>query len=200
MMSFRKFVLLSISSVALLLLGASQATALNSLELGQATQDGDHLNISLMMNFEDRTNGGGLEILFDSSVFSFVSFDFDSGFSGFPGFSSVNHLAENEISVSFGFFTFAPPYGWMGAQTVGALTLKALSTTGVGTTSTVTTAASALIPGPFYGAVNGQSIQLDVAYGSTEVTVASPVVPEPSTALLLLVGLAGLSYRPVRKE
>ena len=77
MMSFGKFVLISISSVALLLLGASQAAALNSLELSPAAQTiniGDQVDISLTMNFAGEVSGGGLEVWYDGAALSFVSF------------------------------------------------------------------------------------------------------------------------------
>lgn len=204
MMSFGKFVLLSISSVALLLLGASQAAALNSLELSPTAQTiniGDQVDISLTMNFADAVSGGGLEVSYDGAALSFVSFVFDELFTGNFGLtSSPDGATTNPITIGFGFFTMVPPYGFSGEQVVGTMTFEALPT-GSGTTSTVATGASSYLPGPFYGPADPFAPMV-ISYGSTQVTVANPVpvVPEPSTALLLLVGLAGLSYRPVRKD
>ena len=206
MMSFGKFVLLSISSVALLLLGASQAAALNSLELSPTAQTiniGDQVDISLTMNFGEAATGGGLEVSYDGEALSFVSFVFDELFTGNFGLtSSPDGATTNPITIGFGFFTMVPPYGFSGEQVVGTMTFEALPT-GSGTTSTVATGASSYLPGPFYGPADPFAPMV-ISYGSTQVTVANPVpvpvVPEPSTALLLLVGLAGMSYRPVRKD
>ena len=204
-MSFGKFVLLSITSVALLLIGASQAAAFNSFELSSVTQTvnaGDQFNVSLYMDFDGLTptTGGGLEISYDREALSFLSFVFDAGFTGNFGLHS-SESATNPVMIGFGFFDMNPPFGWSGEQMIGTMTFEGLATA-TGTTSMIESGPSLYLPGPFYGPVDPYTpLNID-SYGSTEVTVAAAVwvVPEPSTALLLLVGLAGLSYRPVRKD
>jgi hypothetical protein len=154
------------------------------------------------MNFAGEVSGGGLEVWYDGAALSFVSFVFDELFTGNFGLTySPDGATTNPITVGFGFFSMVPPYGgFSGAQVIGTMTFEALPT-GSGTTSMVATGASSVLPGPFYGPADPFAPMV-ISYGSTQVTVANsvPVVPEPSTALLLLVGLAGLSYRPVRKD
>ena len=166
-MSFGKFVLLSISSVALLLLGASQAAAMNSLELSPTSQTvniGDQVDISLTMNFGEAATGGGLEVSYDGEALSFVSFVFDELFTGNFGLtSSPDGSTSNPITIGFGWFSMAPPHGWSGEQVVGTITFEALAT-GSGTTSTVATGASPTLPGPFYGPGNPYAPMV-ISYG-----------------------------------
>jgi hypothetical protein len=87
-----------------------------------------------------------------------------------------------------------PSSNVVGQHVVGTLIFEAL----LPGSRTVFTAASSGLPGPFYGPV-APFPELVVNYGSAQVTVPGPVpVPEPSTALLFLVGLAGLSCRSLR--
>ena len=187
------------SIAALVMFSASQAAALNSIDLTPTTQNvtvGAQFNISLSMDFDDFTNGGGLEVSYDSLGLSFVSFSFDSAYGGFAGFemAPADGDSANPFSIGFGFFASAPPFGVSGQKLIGTLVFEALAS-GVGTTSTISTSASNLAPGPFYGPAGPNP--LVVEFGSTQVLVSSPApIPEPSTALLLLVGLTGLSAFP----
>ena len=199
-MPSKKFSLSLFASIAaLVMFSASQAAALNLIELTPTTQNvtvGDQVNISLSMNFDDVTTGGGLEVSYDSLGLSFVSFSFDPAYGGFAGFemAPADAYSANPFSIGFGFFTAGPPYGVSGQNVIGTLVFEALAA-GVGTTSTVSTSASNVIPGPFYGPLD--SNPLVVTYSSAQVLVSSSApIPEPSTALLLLVGLTGLSAFP----
>ena len=196
-MSAGKSVLFLFASIAaLVMLGASQAAALNSIELAPATGTvtaGDQVNISLNMNFDDYTTGGGLEVSYDALALSFVSFSFDAGFGGNFGLSAPTDGDQtNPFTIGFGFFTMAPPYGVNGQHLIGTLVFEALAP-GIGT---ISTGASSYIPGPFFGPADPYNPMV-VTYGSTQVLVSSPApIPEPSTALLLLVGLTGLTAFP----
>jgi hypothetical protein len=208
MMSVSKFVLLSISSAALLLLGASQAAALNSIELAPATDSvnvGEQISIPLIMNFTESTVGGGFELSYVSAQVSFSSFAWNDSLwldanllSAFPQVAIPTDPAA-PMTFRFGFFAMGTtPFGISGQNLlVGTMVFDAL-TPG---TSMITTAYSSSQPGPFYG-VTAPFPELVVNFGSTQITVnsAPATVPEPSTALLFLVGLAGLSCRSVRKN
>ena len=199
-MSAGKFVLSLFASIAaLVILSASQAAALNSIELTPATGTvaaGDQINISLIMNFDDLMTGGGLEFSYDAVGLSFVSFSFDVGFGGNFGLSApAAGDSTNPLSIGFGFFSTAPPYGVSGEHLIGTLVFEALAP-GIGLTSTISTGASSVFPGPFFGPADPINPMV-VEFGSTQVMVSSPApIPEPSTALLLLVGLTGLSAFP----
>ena len=199
-MSSGKFSLSLFASIAaLVMFSASQAAALNSIELTPATQTvtvGAQVNISLTMDFDDLTTGGGFEVSYDSLGLSFVSFSFDPAYGGFTGVEMAPAAggSDNPFTIGFGFFSTAPPFGVSGQSVIGTLVFEALAQ-GIGTTSTISTSSSSSIPGPFYGPADANP--LVVAYGSTQVVVLSPApIPEPSTALLLLVGLTGLSAFP----
>lgn len=175
---------------------AAPASALNSIVLDPnflTVTEGENFTIQLVMDFDEATTGGGLEITHDSLV-SFISFDFDPTFVGNFGLSAP---ADNEVvqplEIGFGFFTLAPPFGVSGRHVVGTITFEAL---GVGATQFVTTAASGFNPGPFYGPADPMT-PMTVSYGSSAITIESAQpVPEPTTSLLMFLGLAGLSLYP----
>jgi hypothetical protein len=159
----------------------------------QTVAEGENFSIQLSMDFDEATTGGGLQISYDSLV-SFISFDWDESFmANFGRTAPADNEAAQPITLGFGYFSFAPPFGFSGQHDIGTLTFQAL---GAGATQFVTAAASSLIPGPFYGPAN-PSAPMTLSYGQAEIEIVPVVpVPEPSASLLMFLGLAGLSFYP----
>ena len=170
---------------------AAPAFALNMVYLDPSAvsvNEGETFAIQLKMNFTDPTVGGGVEISYDAMV-EFVSFDFNQTMFSNPmlNMGPADNDPNQPLEVGFGAFFMAPPFGITGEHVVGTMTFRAL---GTGHTQFITSAASPLgtVPGPFYGP--GATTPLAVSFGTSAVTV---VVPEPSTAVLLSLGLVGLA-------
>ncbi len=170
-----------------IVLSAGTASALNSIHLSPPTQNvllGDVFSVDLLMDFDDATVGGGVEITFDPLVV-FNTFVFDPGFIANFGLSgpAPNQVVQ-PLEVGFGFF----PTPASGLHTVGTLTFTAV---GVGPLQLITTAASSITPGPFFD-LSSQEMVVD--FGTASVNIVP--IPEPGTALLMALGLAGLSLEP----
>ncbi len=166
---------------------AGPAFALNSIDLDPASltvNQGENFSIQLTMNFDEATVGGGLEVTYTTNV-SFVSFEFNPSLTNTFGLSGPANSAPGQpLEIGFGFFTMSDPPGVSGSHVIGTFTFNALA---VGPTQFITTASSALSPGPFYGPAD-PLVPMTVSFGSSAVTV----VPEPSTAILMFLGLLGL--------
>jgi hypothetical protein len=68
---------------------AGAARALNIVSLTPITQEvslGETVLVSVEIQFDDPTLGGGIDLLFDESVLEFVSFAFDPGLGDDPAF------------------------------------------------------------------------------------------------------------------
>ena len=177
---------------------AAPASALNSIVLDPTeltVTEGDTFTLQMVMDFDDPTTGGGLEITYDSLV-SFISFDFDAGLGDTPFFRMPPAANDTNQPLELGFGFFMSPAS--GQRVVGTFTFRA---EGVGTSQFVTLAPSGLIPGPFYGPLDPMN-PMDVTFGSSAITIvaAQNIVPEPSATLLMFVGLVGLSLYPTAPD
>ena len=160
-----------ISMLMCCLLGASSASASNTISLNcgsGSVASGNQFSVDVVMNFSEATGGGGMEIILDPSL-SFVSFAFDAAFSGNfgllnPNSGSGNGSASAPLEIAFGFFSAAPPYGYVGLQTIGQITLQALTP---GAVASIGSFASAFNPGPFYG------------FGAASTTVLAAFITPP---------------------
>jgi len=150
----------------------------------------DIITVDVMMDFTgDPTLGGGLDIFYEPSILSFVSFDFgtsdlvlDLGLSRAPDVVAPNKLEGLAFSGGFN--------GIAGPGTVGTLTFQAVS---VGAfTLTMADTTEALDGGRFISATDFFTEQT-IAYGTADVSVTGTVVPVPAAVWLFASGLMGLT-------
>ncbi len=169
---------------ALFLTAALPAQALNRIDLAIGdtvpSPGDDVVEIAMSMNFDDPTLGGRIGISYDSTALTFLSFAFDSTFTGnFALLEPAAGSVENPLIVGAAWFFVAPP---IGPAPIGSFLFQRLDPTAP------TTLASEAVP--LFGFASQTSTDdLAVDFGSLTI----PAVPEPSTALLLMGGLATLS-------
>jgi hypothetical protein len=159
------------------------AHALNLISLTPLTQEaslGESVAVTLLMQFDESTLGGGVDLLFDESMLAFVSFDFDPGLGDDPGFrlDPTSPTGGNRLVVGFGDFN-----GIAGSKAIGTATFDAV---GLGLAN-LSTAANVQPAGPFVSAASPLDLLLMEFEGG-----AVTVVPEPSTLGLLILGSGGL--------
>ena len=159
------------------------ARALNMISLTPVAQEeslGETVLVTLQMQFDEATLGGGVDLLFDPSVLDFVSFEFDPGLGDDPIFrlTPSSPTDGNRLVLGFGDFD-----GIGGSRAIGTVTFDAV---GVGVAN-LSTGPNAQPAGPFVSAASPLDLLL-VDFEASAVTV----VPEPSTLGLLILGSGGL--------
>ncbi len=183
------FSLVKTIAAVIVLLGSTPANALNLVGLSpieDIVEVGSDFTLDLMMDFDDVTVGGGVEITYSSDL-TFLSFTFDPGFTAnFGLLSPAPGETVLPLEIAFGWLIFTGIGGETGKYTVGQLTFHAA---GVGPAAIVTTAVSSSLAGPYYGPAN-PSVPLAVEFGSATLTI----VPESKTAFLLGLGFIGLAW------
>jgi hypothetical protein len=192
-----KSILANAIAVAIVIVGLSStsANALNIIGLSPASQSvqvGSDFAIDIFMDFDEVVIGGGFEVTFDSSELSFLTFRFDQNFTAnIFMLAPVDGEVDLPLEIAFGWLDFSGGGGPTGPTTVGQLTFRA---EGPGPAVIVMTSSSSSNPGPYYAPGNASS-PLAVEFGSTTLDVIAPpvLVPEPQSALLLVVGLIGLA-------
>lgn len=168
-------VLLVIGSIT-----TSRAATISLIPSNQNVVLGDQVTLQLLMDFtDDPTLAGGLDIFFDSSRLSFVSFAFDPLLGDDPAFRRQPDVLLNELNgLAFGNFA-----GLSGPSPVGILTFNTLLSDPTSTSFTMTDNDSPA--GPFFSATT--SLQQIVTYQGAAVTI----VPLPATVWLFSAGLIG---------
>jgi hypothetical protein len=162
---------------------AGAARALNLIALTPVAQEaslGETVLVTLQIQFDDPTLGGGVDLLFDESVLGFVSFEFDAGLGDDPAFrlTPSGPTGGNRLVLGFGDFA-----GLAGSRAVGTFTFDAV---GLGTAN-LSTGPNAAPAGPFVSAASPPDLLLVEFEGGTV-----SVVPEPGTLGLLVLGSGGL--------
>jgi hypothetical protein len=142
------------------------------------------LNVAVGLNFGDSTLGGGFDLTFSSSVFSFKAFNFDSGLGDDPAFrlKPADDASTSPLTIAFGSFS-----GLTGTLAIGSLQVVANEDLTLGTGNPLLSAVDNVKPsGPF---VDQMGNTLPVEYNG----LLGAVVPEPGSVVLLGAGIGGLA-------
>lgn len=181
---------LIVAAIAILGMSSTSANAVNLIDFGPASQSmevGSEFTLDIMMYFDDVTVGGGLEVTFSSGL-TFLSFDFNPAFTANFGLLGPDPGSVAPVlDIAFGWLIFTGIGGETGTHNVGQLRFRA---DGPGPVEIVLAEESNSAAGPYYGPANLNSA-LDVDFGSATINVLP--IPEPHTAVLLGMGLLGLS-------
>jgi hypothetical protein len=175
-------------------LSSSSAFALNNISLAPpsvAAGLGETVAFDLVMDFDAETQGGGVEVLYDSSLLEFQSFTFDPvlpddvGFRCWPFATTptCNDGPANTIEIGWGVL-FSPAL--TGTHVVGTFLFEAL----VDGFTNISLASSVGFPGPFYD-TSGNIISPELSGATVSIGLIS--IPEPGSALLFAGGLLGIS-------
>jgi hypothetical protein len=182
---------LIVAAIAILGLNSTSANAVNRIDFTPALQSmqvGSDLTLDIVMNFDEVTVGGGLEITYSPGL-TFLSFDFDPNFSANFGLTGPDPgSVDPALEISFGWLIFTGIGGETGTHIVGQLVFRA---NGPGPVQIVMAEESTGSAGAYYGPANLNSPMI-VEFGSATINVVP--IPEPQTGMLIGLGLLGLSW------
>lgn len=180
--NYNKFhTLLAAIAALYLTCGQVQAATISLNPASQSVSLGNQISIQLNMDFSgDPTLGGGVDILYNSSLLSFASFSFDAGLGDDPLLQRQPDVLPGTLNgLAFGNFD-----GLSGPSIVGTLIFN---TIGAGVAN-FTLAENVLPAGGFFSAATFD--QQAVTYSGASVNVTA--VPLPAACWLMLSGLGVL--------
>ena len=167
----------------------SQAATISLSPSSQNVALGNPVSLQLNMDFTgDPTLGGGIDIFYDSSLLTFVSFSFNPSLGDDTGQQRQPDVLTNELNG----LAFSSSTGLSGPSLVGTLTFNTISAG----TALFTMADNVLPAGGFFSAVtfNPQT----VTYQGASVDVAA--VPIPAAVWLMLSGMGLIGAMSKRKR
>ena len=161
--------------------------ATSSADLGSTT-----VGFDLEIDFTDVTTGGGVEVTYDATRLTFISFTFSGDTN--PAFDSGPMPGETTqpLTIGAGWFIVDPPFGVTGLHTIGTFRFEAIAVGSAG----LATAESPTSPGPWFGPGPGGPLSVTYEGATVDIVIAAPSVPTAgliarllTMVLLLFVGV-----------
>ncbi|VAW55755.1 hypothetical protein MNBD_GAMMA07-1012 [hydrothermal vent metagenome] len=145
-------------------------------------QPGELFSVDIIgQEFSDSTDGGGINVQYDSNIIQVESFSFDPLWEFFSDAGTIDNIGGAILNIGFATFINTPPEDFV----IGTLLFRAGETLG----DTSISLTESLAVGGF--SVGGVKQTVDFSAGQVA------VIPLPASAMLLLSGLSffGLSFR-----
>ena len=159
---------------------ANASSTLSLLPSSQNVTQGDTFTLTLMGSFPDGILGGGVDLFFNSDLFSFDALSFDMTLGDDPQLRRSPDVLNGELNgIAFGNFD-----GLFGTLTVAQLSFTALAPGGGIFSLAANEGGPPDQPGPFVS-IGGDVID-DISFGSVQVSVQ----PVPLPAAMWLFGSA----------